>query len=79
MPIYIGDDRTDEDAFKALRSRPMGGTGILVSSKVGAQRFLSIAADAESQDVLQTCAAESSVAMSHASQRCTIVGILFWL
>jgi trehalose 6-phosphate phosphatase len=29
-PIYIGDDRTDEDAFKALRGR--GGVGILVSS-----------------------------------------------
>ena len=47
MPIYIGDDRTDEDAFKALRSRPMGGTGILVSSKVGSQRLLSIAAVAK--------------------------------
>ena len=39
VPIYIGDDRTDEDAFKALRSRPMGGTGILVSSKVGPSAF----------------------------------------
>ncbi len=35
LPIYIGDDRTDEDAFRALRARPLGGTGILVSSKVG--------------------------------------------
>lgn len=34
LPIYIGDDRTDEDAFAALRSRSDGGTGILVSSKV---------------------------------------------
>jgi len=34
LPIYIGDDRTDEDAFKALKGRTMGGTGILVSSKV---------------------------------------------
>lgn len=40
MPIYIGDDRTDEDAFKALKSRPRGGTGILVSTKVAAQRPL---------------------------------------
>jgi hypothetical protein len=32
VPIYIGDDRTDEDAFKALRGR--GGIGILVSSIV---------------------------------------------
>ncbi|XP_054789051.1 probable trehalose-phosphate phosphatase J [Prosopis cineraria] len=30
FPIYIGDDRTDEDAFKVLRSRGRG-TGILVS------------------------------------------------
>ncbi len=34
LPIYIGDDRTDEDAFRALKGRGMGGTGILVSSKV---------------------------------------------
>lgn len=34
LPIYIGDDRTDEDAFRALRARRLGGTGILVSSKV---------------------------------------------
>ncbi|KAK7301226.1 hypothetical protein RJT34_12087 [Clitoria ternatea] len=30
FPIYIGDDRTDEDAFKVLRSRGQG-IGILVS------------------------------------------------
>jgi trehalose 6-phosphate phosphatase len=30
FPIYIGDDRTDEDAFCALKSR---GIGILVSEK----------------------------------------------
>ena len=35
LPIYIGDDRTDEDAFRALRARHLGGIGILVSSKVG--------------------------------------------
>lgn len=31
LPIYIGDDRTDEDAFKVLRERKCG-YGILVSS-----------------------------------------------
>ncbi|XP_072972783.1 probable trehalose-phosphate phosphatase 6 [Typha angustifolia] len=30
MPVYIGDDRTDEDAFKVLRDRGQG-IGILVS------------------------------------------------
>ncbi|KAH7841454.1 hypothetical protein Vadar_030063 [Vaccinium darrowii] len=31
LPIYVGDDRTDEDAFKVLRERNRG-YGILVSS-----------------------------------------------
>lgn len=30
MPIYIGDDKTDEDAFKALQA---SGIGILVSTR----------------------------------------------
>ena len=30
LPIYIGDDRTDEDAFRALEQR---GVGILVSEQ----------------------------------------------
>lgn len=33
LPIYIGDDRTDEDAFRLLAKRP-AGFGILVSTRV---------------------------------------------
>ena len=33
LPIYIGDDRTDEDAFAVLKERSLGA-GILVSTKI---------------------------------------------
>ncbi len=31
LPMYLGDDTTDEDAFRALAARPAGGVGILVT------------------------------------------------
>ncbi len=31
LPLYVGDDVTDEDAFRALAARPGGGVGILVT------------------------------------------------
>lgn len=33
VPLYVGDDVTDEDAFRALRERPGGGFGILVAEE----------------------------------------------
>ncbi|KAA3476681.1 putative trehalose-phosphate phosphatase D [Gossypium australe] len=39
LPIYIGDDRTDEDAFKVLRDRGLG-FGILVSKIPKVKEFL---------------------------------------
>eukprot|EP00793_Prasinoderma_coloniale_P004085 PRCOL_00006260-RA len=32
LPIYLGDDTTDEDAFRCLREREAGGAGVIVAS-----------------------------------------------
>ena len=41
IPIYLGDDRTDEDAFKVLKDRATG-FGILISNKVSSLSIQSI-------------------------------------
>ena len=36
LPVYVGDDVTDEDAFQALRARPGGGIGVRVADEAAA-------------------------------------------
>jgi trehalose-6-phosphatase len=48
--IYVGDDRTDEDAFAALRGR---GEGVLVAEN-GARRSSAAAAWLRSPDEVAT-------------------------
>ncbi|KVH90168.1 probable trehalose-phosphate phosphatase F [Cynara cardunculus var. scolymus] len=53
LPIYIGDDRTDEDAFKVLREGNRG-YGILVSSvPKESKAFLSLRDTSEVRDFLK--------------------------
>ncbi|KAJ3695804.1 hypothetical protein LUZ60_001181 [Juncus effusus] len=53
LPVYIGDDRTDEDAFKVLRNRGQG-IGILVSkSPKETKAAYSLQEPAEVMDFLQ--------------------------
>lgn len=33
LPVYVGDDVTDEDAFRVLRQRPGGGIGVRVADE----------------------------------------------
>ncbi|KAF7017862.1 unnamed protein product [Triticum aestivum] len=54
LPIYIGDDRTDEDAFKVLRERNCG-CGILVSQlPKQTQAFYSLRAPSEVMEFLDS-------------------------
>ncbi|XP_024996486.1 probable trehalose-phosphate phosphatase F [Cynara cardunculus var. scolymus] len=54
LPIYIGDDRTDEDAFKVLREKNRG-YGILVSSvPKESKAFLSLRDPSEVKDFLKS-------------------------
>ncbi len=36
LPLYVGDDLTDEDAFRALAARPTGGIGVRVADEPAA-------------------------------------------
>ncbi|PIM99150.1 Trehalose-phosphatase [Handroanthus impetiginosus] len=54
LPIYIGDDRTDEDAFRVLRKRNRG-YGILVSTvPKESSAFFSLRDPAEVQEFLES-------------------------
>jgi trehalose 6-phosphate phosphatase len=33
LPVYVGDDVTDEDAFRVLRERERGGIGVRVADE----------------------------------------------
>jgi len=39
LTMYVGDDRTDEDAFRALGDLPGGGIGVLVGDRPTAAEF----------------------------------------
>lgn len=39
VAVYLGDDTTDEDAFRALGDLPQGGVGVLVGDRPSAAEF----------------------------------------
>lgn len=53
VPFYLGDDVTDEDAFKALLDRPAGGIGILVRKEGDPERPAATLASFTLQDTTE--------------------------
>ncbi|HEX2164317.1 MAG TPA: trehalose-phosphatase [Thermoanaerobaculia bacterium] len=57
LPVYLGDDVTDEDAFRALAERPGGGVGVRVADEpADSAAQYSLASPAEVPELLDRIA-----------------------
>ncbi|KAL6556288.1 hypothetical protein OROGR_005576 [Orobanche gracilis] len=54
LPIYIGDDRTDEDAFKVLRKKNRGYGILVTTAPKESNAFFSLRDTSEVQDFLES-------------------------
>ena len=81
IAIYIGDDKTDEDAFKVLREKKMG-YGIVVSSvRKESNAFYSLKDTSEVMKFLQLLVnwkrQQQQQEKNHHKQQCLSLGIWF--